>query len=372
MDRIVATFRLRAPRSEVAGLAEYVCIEQTAEAHPSLVQGEFMRTRILGQVESLVEKEDGVHEARISFDPCVTAWQIPQLLHVLYGNISLRRGIRLSAVNLPSSFLGRFPGPGRGIDGIREMTGVRSRPLLAAALKPMGLSPDDLAERAYALARGGLDIIKDDHGLADHEFCPFEERVSAVCRAMSRARDETGRRTLYFPSLTDRFDVIRERAGKIASLGADGILTSPLVVGLDTMRWLAGPGSQGLALMAHPALSGTFFSDPDHGISMEVILGTLLRLAGADFVIFPSHGGRFPVARGDCMSLASVLRGPMAGLRPSWPMPAGGLDVDGVPRLLEDYGKDTVLLVGSNLYTRSPDLVANARYFLSLVQGSGG
>jgi ribulose-bisphosphate carboxylase large chain len=30
---------------------------------------------------------------------------------------------------------------------------------------------------AHACALGGIDIIKDDHGLSDQPFCRYEERV---------------------------------------------------------------------------------------------------------------------------------------------------------------------------------------------------
>jgi ribulose-bisphosphate carboxylase large chain len=90
-------------------------------------------------------------------------------------------------------------------------------------------------------------------------------------------------------------------------------------------------------------------------------------------VIFPSHGGRFPVAREETTRLAAALREPLGALSPAWPVPAGGIDVESVPRLRRDYGDDTVLLVGSSLYTRSTDLASNARRFVELVsQGPAG
>jgi len=39
-----------------------------------------------------------------------------------------------------------------------------------------------------------------------------------------------------------------------------------------------------------------------------------------------------------------------------------------VPELLGAFGRDVVFLIGSALYERSPDLSANAAYFLSLVE----
>ncbi len=370
-DRIHATYRLVAPPGDAHRVADDICIEQTVEAHRSLASEPRFTEGIVGRVESIANIEDDVHEAVISYPVRIMADSIPQLLQVLYGNVSLMKGIRLERVHLPDSFAKKFGGPRFGIRGIREMLGVFDRPLLAAALKPMGLTPRELADRALALARGGIDILKDDHGLTDHEFCPFEERVKAVCEALARARRETGRRTLYLASLTERFDLMVPSLRRAMRLGADGVLTSPLVTGLDAMRHVASLEDVAPVVAAHPALCGAFFCSADHGISHGVLLGTLMRLAGADMVIFPTHGGRFPLDRDQCDRIALELRSPMNGLDPAWPMPAGGIDVESVPGLRDGYGDDTIFLIGSSLYTRSPDLESNASRFLSLVESRG-
>ena len=70
---------------------------------------------------------------------------------------------------------------------------------MIAAL-PDGDVMDKLAEMAFAFALGVIDIIKDDHGLANR-YAPFEERVTGRRR---RANDITGRNCLYAPCLTLR------------------------------------------------------------------------------------------------------------------------------------------------------------------------
>ena len=50
---------------------------------------------------------------------------------------------------------------------LRHRLHARNRALTASALKPQGLPPARLGQLAEQFARGGLDFIKDDHGLAD-------------------------------------------------------------------------------------------------------------------------------------------------------------------------------------------------------------
>ena len=145
------------------------------------------------------------------------------------------------------------------------------------------------------------------------------------------------------------------------------MLLSPMIIGFDFMRHLASRADFRLPIMAHPGLTGVFFANQRHGISHAMLLGTLFRLAGADMVVYPNFGYRFPFTKSDCREIADALRGDFAGLRPAFPVPAGGLDMESVTELHPFYGKDVIFLIGSSLYTRSADLTENVRYFLSLV-----
>jgi ribulose-bisphosphate carboxylase large chain len=51
-----------------------------------------------------------------------------------------------------------------------------------------------------------------------------------------------------------------------------------------------------------------------------------------------------------------------------FPGPGGGLRLDQVPELLDFYGSDMVLLIGGDLFSRSPDLVANCRYLREKIE----
>ena len=86
-----------------------------------------------------------------------------------------------------------FPGPRFGSAGLRALVGVPTGALIQTALKPQGSSTAQLAEMAYQLALGGIDVIKDDHGLANQTWSPFEERVTACCAAVAKANSETGK-----------------------------------------------------------------------------------------------------------------------------------------------------------------------------------
>src|SRR2546429_3047031 len=117
---------------------------------------------------------------------------MPQLLNLLFGNISLQSGVVVASIEWPLELLAALGGPRHGIAGLRELTGAPRRALLCTALKPLGVSATQLAERAYRFALAGIDLVKDDHSLSDQPPAPFRERVQRCQDAVERANRETG------------------------------------------------------------------------------------------------------------------------------------------------------------------------------------
>jgi ribulose-bisphosphate carboxylase large chain len=270
-------------------------------------------------------------------------------------------------LELPESLLADFQGPRFGREGLREHLGVYDRPLLCTALKPMGLTARDMADLAYQCALGGIDIIKDDHGLGDQPFAPYWERMQRCADAVQRANQETGRRSIYMPNVTGPAEKVVESARFARQVGAGGILVCPGITGLDVMRYLADDEEIALPIMSHPALQGSFVTSPDSGISHYALFGQIARLAGADATIYPNWGGRFSFSKEECQSIAAGTEVAMGGLKPIFPTPGGGMTLERIPELFEVYGKDVIFLVGGGLFKQGPNLVENCKYFLSMI-----
>ncbi|MCS7311631.1 MAG: RuBisCO large subunit C-terminal-like domain-containing protein [Acidobacteria bacterium] len=349
-ERFTVTYRISADSEAEARLrARDICYEQTVELPEDLPIRSDIRSEIVGRIESLRSVGPAAFEAVISYAVETVGSELTQLLNVVFGNISLKPGLRVEALAFPEGFLRHFRGPRFGRTGLREILHVWDRPLLCTALKPMGLSAQEMAELAYEMARAGVDLIKDDHGIADPPFCPFRERVPLCVEAVERANRETGRRAIYMPNVTAPADQVFERAEYARRAGAGGLLVSPGLTGLDTLRALADEDRLSLPLMAHPAFLGGFLTESESGMAHGVLLGQLMRLAGADATIFPNYGGRFAFSREACQAIAEATARPMGLLRPIFPVPAGGMTLDRVPEMVAAYGAEAIFLIGGAL-----------------------
>lgn len=212
-----------------------------------------------------------------------------------------------------------------------------------------------------------MDIIKDDHGLTDQVFAPFDERVRRCADAVAEANARTGRRALYVPNITGPAEQLRERAARAKQWGAGGVMVAPGLTGLDAMRALAEDDGLGLPVFSHPAFIGSYAVNPQ-GLSFPVLFGLLMRLAGADAVIFPNYGGRFSLSREECLSIARAGRQPLGGLRTVFPSPAGGMQLENVADIVASYGPDVLVLIGGGLFTCGDDVRRNCGRFAAAVE----
>ncbi|MBT3218305.1 MAG: ribulose 1,5-bisphosphate carboxylase large subunit [Proteobacteria bacterium] len=369
-ERFRVTYHLWGTPAEVEAVARSISIEQTVEFPRELVTDEAIRDHVFGRIELMSLVNDDVvghYRVVISYAIEVAGVELTQLLNVIFGNISLQPSIRVERLELPPTLLEHFRGPRFGRRGLRRLVGVDDRPLLCSAIKPMGLAPEVLAGFAHSFALGGVDFIKDDHGLADQPFCRFEERVERCVDAVERGNRQTGGHCLYLPNVTAPAEQMMDRIRFAKEAGVGGLLVAPGLVGWDVMRRLADDDDIALPILAHPALMGSYIVGDKEGFSHYALFGQIMRLCGADAVIFPHQGGRFTFSGDDCRGLVKGTEVPMGNLKASFPVPAGGMSLERVPEMCRFYGTEVIFLIGGDLHRRG-DLVESCREFRRRVE----
>lgn len=362
MTNFVVTYEIYG--DDARSVAEAIRVEQTIE-FPKDLAPEWIQDEVVGDILSITPTVSGPSLASIAYDVRTTGFELPQFLNVLWGNVSLFKGVRVSDVQLPREFTTRFKGPRFGLPGLREYFDAPSRPLMATAIKPMGTDAKGFAAIASSLARAGFDIIKDDHSLANQPWAPWRERVARVCEAVHKSNQDSGYKTVYAPSLNLPADEIMDAALEAKSLGAGALMILPGVAGFDAMRSVADNDEVALPMMSHPSMLGSLVSNPTQGLSHGLLLGTIMRLAGADISIFPNFGGRFSFSAEECREVAQASRADLSGLKPMWVSPAGGMTLEKISEMRTFYGNDLTLLIGGALHRG--DLFENASAMRSAI-----
>jgi ribulose-bisphosphate carboxylase large chain len=367
-NRFSVIYQISRDEKAARACAKDITLEQTVEFPEDLVPNGMIKDEIIGHVESFEKIKNDRYQVEISFAVESAGNEFVQLLNVIFGNISLKPDIRIEQLNLSEGILAQFKGPRFGVSGVRKRLNIFKRPILCSALKPQGLSAEDLAQLCYQFALGGMDIIKDDHGIANQSFSLYKDRVLLSAKAVERANRETGGNSIYAPNITAPFDEIRSRALYAKECGAGALVLSPGLVGLESLRAIAEDDQIALPLFAHPALLGTYVIHPTSGISHYALFGQLFRLCGADASIFPHFGGRFSFSAADCLNIARGCREPLGTklIKEIFPAPGGGLDLEKISELIEFYGTDVMFLIGGGLF-RDGGLIENCRKLKKLI-----
>jgi 2,3-diketo-5-methylthiopentyl-1-phosphate enolase len=304
-------------------------------------KGRVVSTEILQEEQSLI---------RIAYPTINFSDDIPAILTTVFGKLSLDGKIKLLDLQFEDILKNKFPGPRFGVDGLREKLGVFNRPLLMSIFKGvLGKDLNFLTEQLKQQALGGVDFVKDDEILFENELTPFEKRITAGNKILQEVYEQTGHRTLYAVNLTGRTSQLKDKAKKAKELGADLLLFNVFAYGLDVLQELREDDQIALPLMAHPAVSGALTSSSHYGLSHSLLLGKLLRLAGADLSLFPSPYGTVALEKSSAISIAEELT-KKDTVKTSFPVPSAGIHPGLVPLLIRDFGIDSVINAGGGVH----------------------
>ncbi len=359
---MLAVYHVRCDAQSIDRRALALALEQSVELPLAAIDDDFVLAHIVGRVVDVRAAGPGVFEVRIALSPETVAQDPGQLMNMLFGNTSLHEDVTLADVLFPPDLVATLGGPRHGVDGLRRRAQAGRRALTCSALKPQGLGSDRLADLAERFARGGVDYVKDDHGLADQSYSPFATRLEAISRRLRNLQRADGHRTHYIPSLSGSLDAMRRQILAAQQEGIDVVMVAPMIAGLANVHQLVQE-NPGLAFVAHPTMAGAA------RIAPPLLMGKIFRMIGVDAVIFPNHGGRFGYSPETCRGLAAAALGELNGLRPAMPVPAGGMSRERVGEMLDFYGPDIMLLIGGALLSAGARLIDATAAFVSDVQG---
>ncbi|MHA1269825.1 MAG: RuBisCO large subunit C-terminal-like domain-containing protein [Candidatus Helarchaeota archaeon] len=294
---------------------------------------------------------------------------VSMLFTAIFGNISMAGELKMVDVRFPKVFVEDFKGPKFGIEGIRKILKVPKRPLLNNMIKPCTYTwAPHFAELFYDAAIGGCDIIKDDELVANQDYNKLEDRVPAFMEMVDKAEEETGEKTLYTANITDKLSNYLENADKVQELGGNALMVNFPVMGYEALRAITEDPSIKIPVLGHMDFAGAMYLAPWYGVSSHLILGKLARLCGADVVVHPAPYGKAQVIQEKYTRVSNTLRWPFYHIKPTFPMPSGGITAGLVDRCVRDLGYDIVIGSGGGIHAHPEGPVAGARAFRQAIE----
>ncbi|NLY81879.1 MAG: transcriptional regulator [Clostridiales bacterium] len=296
--------------------------------------------------------------------------KIPMILTTLLGNdASTSTQAKLVDLYMPTQFSSQFNGPNFGVKGVRKITGVEERPLLLNMIKPcVGFTAEVGAEIFYETAKGGVDFIKDDELLANPDYCTLEDRVTEYLKASNRAFEETGKKTIYVPNITDDVDKIVSNGIMAVEKGAEMVMINFAATGIDSLHHLAK--SIDVPILAHYASAGPYYEGPNSGLFSNLFLGKLARMAGADMVMINTPYGGYPLTKSRYLRTAHELMLDHPVYKNVMPAIGGGVNPGIVPTYMNDLGNDIILAAGGAVQGHPGGAASGVRAMIQAIEAT--
>ena len=284
------------------------------------------------------------------------------MLTALVGNdVSTALRTKLIDIELTSNSTKIFKGPNKPIRKLRRITNTYNRPLILNMIKPCtGFSPKEGAKLFYDVALGGVDLIKDDELLGSPSYNKVCDRIIEYNKAANSAFEITGKKTVYIPNITDKPSKMIENAKAAIDAGAKACMINFVFAGLDTLSEICDRFSNELFIMAHYAGVGVMNWEKG-GISNQVYLATLPRLAGADAVMtmFPKETDASALL--DFYKTIQAQKLNMAGIDPIITAVGGGITPIDLERIYKNLGNDIIIGVGGAIQGHPNGSTAGAK-----------
>ncbi|MCD9021104.1 2,3-diketo-5-methylthiopentyl-1-phosphate enolase [Cohnella silvisoli] len=371
-----ATYRLYDDKADFHKKAQGIAVGLTVGSWTDLPEAaKEQMQKHLGQVISVETYEpEGVQpgeryaDITIAYPDVNFSRDIPAFLVTAFGKLSMDGKIKLIDIAPSADFLSAFPGPKFGIQGVRNLLGVHDRPLVMSIFKSViGHDLDNLREQFLQQALGGVDLIKDDEILFENPLTPLEKRVEVCMSAAREAERATGQKLLYFTNLTGSTFQLKANAKRAIAAGANGLLFNVLAYGFDALAELAADPEINVPIAAHPAMAGAFYPSLHHGISAPLLLGKLMRIAGADLSLFPSPYGSVVMPKAENLAVMEALLTPSLPQAPAFPVPSAGIHPGLVPLIMGDFGPEVVVNAGGGVHGHPLGSAAGGRAFRQAV-----
>ena len=301
-------------------------------------------------------------EVELAIPRRLLAGKPAQLWNVVVGEIP-RLGFltrfQLAGLDLSADF---GPGPGFGVQGIRERFGCTHGPLLCRSMRPaVGLDTATMAGLNRTVLEGGFHLVKDDELQVFPDEAAFRTHVTAMLAARDAAREATGERKGYLANLICEADELAERWDIVKTLGVDGVLMSPVLQGFSTLSMLAR--ERQMPILAHNTFSDLLTRHPHWGIAHPVLSG-LYETFGADWIV---TSGEYGASDGVGMDDAWPFGRPQRAM----PILQGGKTPEGLPSFRSAIGSDDyMLIVASWVDGHADGLGAAAGIFRAAIDAS--
>jgi len=260
---------------------------------------------------------------------------------------------QLRRLELPDEFVAAHPGPAYGVEGTRKLIGGAAGVLVGTIIKPnVGLREEEFRTAVRDLARGSIDLIKDDELMTDPAYLPLETRVRIATEEIHAAEQHTGHPTMYAFNITGDLEGLKRRHDLVVEAGGGCVMLNVPVMGLPALRWLRSFSE--VPIHGHRAGLAASMRHPGLGVAYQP-WQQLARLAGADHLHVSGLGSKFYEEDEQVAANIRALQTPLGTTIDPLPTLSSGQNVHTPALTFSAVGSTDLLMLAGGGIAAHPD-----------------
>ena len=154
-----------------------------------------------------------------------------------------------------------------------------------------------------------------------------------------------------------------EYADKMIELGANALMINYLTTGFEALRQIAEDPSIKVPILGHMDFGGTYFGGMWTGMTSMLTFAKLPRICGADTVVIPAPYGKAEILDERYEQNLKALRFPFQHIKPTLPMPSGGITPGMVEKCIKEAGNDILIGSGGGIHSHPDGPTSGAKAF---------
>ena len=125
-----------------------------------------------------------------------------------------------------------------------------------------------------------------------------------------------------------------------------------MATGFEALRQIAEDPSIKVPVLGHMDFAGAYIGGEWTGLTSNLVFGKLPRICGADILVIPAPYGKAEILEERYETNLRMLRYPYQHIKPTLPMPSGGITQGMVEKTMKEAGMDILIGSGGGIHSQ--------------------
>lgn len=311
-------------------------------------------------------------EVDLIIPPCLDGsdYGFPHLLSSInyYSVFSEVKSYQLLDLQLSSSFLENIKGPRYGIEGIRKLFNIYSRPLVGMILKPrQKIDINNIIKYVNMALKGGVDYIIDDELVINPYCSPMNKRITHINNILRMHFETTGHQSYYFINATAEISESIEIIKKGLDANIKGFSLNAISMGYAAVKYIIDYFKGDCIFILNNIGRGVLTRKSNFYISDEVSC-LISRIIGGDAIYTGPLTNAFYFDESNLKNKIQKLQSNLSHINKSFAISSGNINKRDIIGNEEVMGNNIMIQMGGAIFDEPNKSIDNLKKIIKILE----